>query len=62
MLTHRVAGYVAVSVGCVTVVSGLLLARERAAALPGIAFIAGVGVLAVCYWRFSRAAARTSQV
>jgi uncharacterized membrane protein len=62
MLTHRVAGYVAVSVGCVTVVSGLVLARERAAALPAIAFVVGVGVLAVCYWRFSRASTRTTQV
>jgi uncharacterized membrane protein len=62
ILTHRVAGYVAVSVGCVTVVSGLLLDRERAAALPGIAFVIGAGVLVVCYWRFSRSSTSTSQV
>jgi uncharacterized membrane protein len=54
MSTHRAGGYVAVSVGVVTVVSGLFLPRPHAAAFPGIAFLAGVGIIVVCYWKFSR--------
>ena len=62
MLTHRVGGYVAVAVGSITIVSGLFLAGPQAAALPGIAFLAGAGVLVICYWRFTRVSTNSPQV
>jgi uncharacterized membrane protein len=62
MSTHRAGGYVGVSVGVVTVVSGLFLPRPHAAAFPGIAFLAGVGIIVACYWKFSRVSTNARQV
>jgi hypothetical protein len=62
MLTHRVGGYVAVAVGSITIVSGLFVAGPQAAALPGIAFLVGAGVLVICYWKFTRVSTNTTQV
>jgi immunity protein, SdpI family len=53
MLTHRVGGYIAVAVGALSVLSGLFLAGPNVAALPGTAFLIGLGVLFACYWKFT---------
>lgn len=62
MLTHRVSGYIAVAVGAVTVLSGVLASGLQVAQWPGVAFLVGAIVLIVCYWKFSRASSTARQV
>lgn len=51
--THRVSGYILVSIGIVTVVSGLLVSGTAVAAAPLIGGLAGVALIGVYYWRAS---------
>jgi hypothetical protein len=62
MQTHRVGGYLAVAVGTITIISGLFLSGTQVAALPGIAFLIGAGILAVSYWKFTHITTNTTQV
>lgn len=61
MLTHRASGYVAVAVGAVTVLSGILENGMQVAQWSGVAFLVGAIVLLACYWKFSRVSASAHQ-
>ena len=54
MLTHRASGYIAVAIGVVTVISGVLGNGMQVAQWPATAFLVGAIVLVACYWKFSR--------
>jgi uncharacterized membrane protein len=54
MLTHRASGYIAVAVGAVTVLSGVLAAGMEVAQWTAAAFLVGAVLLIASYWTFSR--------
>ncbi len=62
MLLHRVAGYICVAVGIVTLVTTAFLSGPTVAALSGGACLAGAGIMCVYYQKLARVAPPSREI